>query len=241
MVSDTSFDQSDLETSNAAQSAELSADTIHIRGTDMNVDSGMWQVIDIRSQMTIESETSGGGGHVTGMGGFVSGNIAPIKSKTTSYTTYTYFLENSDGRRMNFSSHRELNVIVGDDIFVVSSERAENPKKLYIPMIHIPAYGQWEIWKADISGMIDSAKYSKIYYWVAAAISTLIALMCFAAIANTGGQMAGLYVLLVGPLMALLTLTVMAGIFYGIYWIASLPLQWKLKKHFKKMQSSLIA
>lgn len=241
MVSDTSFDQSDLETSNAAQSAALSENTIHIRGTDMTLNSGMWQIIDIRSQMTIESETSGGGGHVTGMGGFVSGNIAPIKSKTTSYTTYTYFLENSDGRRMNFSSLRELNVIVGDDIFIVASQRAETPKQLYIPMIHIPAYGQWEIWKNDISGMIDSSKYSRIYYWVAAAISTLIALLCFAGIADTGGQMAGLYVLLVGPLMALLTFTVMAGIFYGIYWIASLPLRWKLKSHFKKMQSDLLA
>lgn len=240
MVSDTSFDQSEIETSNAVEHAPPQTDILRVCGTDMALESGMWKIIDIRSQMTMQSETSGGGGHVTGMGGFVSGNISPIKSKTTSYTTYTYFLEKDGGRRMNFSSYRELNVIVGDDIFIVSSQRANKPKGLYIPMIHIPAYGQWEIWKADIAEMIDNSKYSKIYYGVCALISVLIAIMCFAAIANTGGQMAGLYVLLVGPLMALLTLAVMAGIFYGIYWLATLPIRWKLKSHFKKMQASLL-
>lgn len=240
MVSDTSFDQSELETSQNVQATEFSTNTINVCGTQMKLESGMWRIKDIRSKMTIESETTGGGGHITGMGGFVSGHIAPIKSRTTSYTTYTYFLENSDGHRMNFSLHRELDAIVGDNLFVVASERVKNPKRLFMPMVYNEAYNQWEIWKDHISGMISQSKHARIYNAITLVISLLFAAFCYIGVAFTGGQFAGLYILLVGPLTALLCFAITYALFLGIGWLSFLPARIKLAKTFKKMQNDLL-
>lgn len=242
MNSDTAFGDTIIEDTQT-QPLERAGQMIHnIGGSDMAYEGSTWGVIDIRSQTEIHTEASGGGGHVTGMGGFVSGHISPVKVKTTSVTYHTYYLQNEHGRRMHFSRvDKEVDVVVGDKLFVVTAVKTDKAKGFHIPMVYIPAYDRWEIWKDETLAIVDKSKLGKITNIVIWALSILVGAFCYMGmIASAPKTMPGMAYLITGPMVALLGFALTFLVFYGLSRIFLAPVHMKLKSQLKKMQSHLL-
>lgn len=242
MSSDTAFGDSVLEEQQTQQASRSDAIIRNIGGSDMVYDAATWKIIDIRSQTEVTTESRGGGGTVQGYGGFVSGHISPVKVTTTTTNYFTYYLENDHGRRMHFTLvNREIDVIVGDNLYVVTAAKAEKAKGFHIPMVYIPAYDKWDIFKEETSAMVWQSKLGKILGIITMVMALLFGAFGYlAAIASgSGSTMSGAYYLILGPGAALLAFAIFYMIFHGISWLILQPVKMTLKGQLKKLQKEL--
>lgn len=242
MSSDTAFGDSVLADQPAQQASRNDAIIRKIGGSDMVYDAAMWKIIDIRSQTEVTTESRGGGGTIQGYGGFVSGHISPVKVTTTTTNYFTYYLENDHGRRMHFTLvNREIDVIVGDNLYVVIATKAEKAKGFHIPMVYIPAYDKWDIFKEETSAMVWQSKSGKILNIITIIIALLFGAFCYlgTVAGGSGSTMEGAYYLILGPGAAILGFLVFYLIFKGISWLILQPVRMKLKSQLKKLQKKL--